>query len=107
MTGYLLFFLVLKENSYASRIVEVEQKQKLITTGPYAIVRHPMYSAVLIMYILSPIALASYWALIPTILLVIMIVARIKNEEQILTKELVGYEAYLQKTKFRIIPGIW
>ncbi len=107
LSGYLLFVLVLRENSYASRIIEVEEKQKVITTGPYSIVRHPMYTAILIMYILSPVALASYWAVIPAIFLVFIIIARIKNEEKVLKDELEGYPEYLQKVKYRLIPGIW
>ena len=107
LLGYALFFLVLKENRYASRIIEVEQQQQVITTGPYALVRHPMYLAVLLMYIFSPLALGSYWAMIPTILLPILLVARIRNEEKVLTKELAGYQEYRQKIKYRLIPGVW
>ena len=107
LLGYALFFLVLKENRYASRIIEVEQQQQVITTGPYALVRHPMYLAVLLMYIFSPLALGSYWAMIPTILLPVLLVARIRNEEKVLTRELAGYQAYRQKIKYRLIPGAW
>lgn len=107
LTGYLLFVRVLIENSYASRIVEVEQQQKVITTGPYKIVRHPMYSAVLLMYSFGPLALGSYWAMIGNVLLILILVARIKNEEKVLSKELEGYQDYLQRTRYRLIPGIW
>ncbi len=105
--GYLLFVRVLIENSYASRIVEVEQQQKVITTGPYKIVRHPLYSAVLLMYVFSPLALGSYLAMIGTVLLIFLLIARITNEEKLLSKELEGYQDYLQKTKYRLVPGIW
>jgi len=105
--SYIIFFLVLKENSYASRIVEVEAEQKVISSGPYAKVRHPMYSVVLSMYILSPIALGSYWAVIPMIFIIPVIVARILNEEEVLTRDLDGYKEYTQKTRYRLIPGIW
>ena len=105
--SYCIFFLVLKENSYASRIVEVSPGQKVITSGPYAKVRHPMYSVVLSMYILSPIALGSYWAVIPMIFIIPVIVARIFNEEKVLTRDLNGYKEYTQKTRYRLIPGIW
>jgi len=88
LLGYLFFALVLKTNSYASRIVEVEKGQRVITTGPYAIVRHPMYLASLILYGFSPLALGSYWGMIPVILLVIVIAARIKGEEEELLENL-------------------
>lgn len=107
LLGYAIFFLVLKENRYASRIVEVEQQQQVITTGPYALVRHPMYLAASLMYIFSPLALGSYWAMIPTILLLILLVARIQNEEEVLMRELAGYQEYRQKIKYRLIPGVW
>ncbi|UCE07637.1 MAG: isoprenylcysteine carboxylmethyltransferase family protein, partial [bacterium] len=93
--GYLLFARVLMENSYASRIVEVEQQQTVITTGPYKIVRHPLYSAVLLMYCFGPLALDSYWTMIGSVLLVFLLVARIKNEEKVLSNELEGYQDYL------------
>ena len=105
--GYLLFAIVLRENRYASRIIEVEKKQKVITTGPYAFVRHPMYSGVLLMYGFSPLALGSYWGMIPNALLILLIVARIRNEEKVLKQELEGYREYTQKVKYRLVPGIW
>jgi len=107
LAGYILFFFVLKENSYASRIVEVEKEQKVITTGPYSYVRHPMYSGVSVMYIFSPLALGSYWAMIPTILLPIFFGLRISDEEKILLKQLEGYREYTEKVKYRLIPGIF
>lgn len=105
--GYLIFFFVLRENSYASRVVEVEQDQKVISTGPYALVRHPMYVGVLMMYLFSPLALGSWWALIPAASIVVVLVVRIRNEEEVLLRELPGYAEYQQKTRFRMIPGIW
>ena len=82
LSGYLMFALVLKTNSYASRVIEVEKGQKVISAGPYAIVRHPMYLAVLILFAFSPLALGSYWAMIPLVLLLILLVVRIKGEEK-------------------------
>ena len=105
--GYLLFFLVLKENTYASRIIEVEKGQKVISTGPYVIIRHPMYVAVLMMYVLSPLALGSYWAVLAVLPLPVLIIFRIKNEEKILIDKLPGYREYTQKVKYRLIPYIW
>jgi len=107
LISYGIFFLVLKENPYASRIVEVEPEQTVISSGPYAKVRHPMYSVVLLMYIFSPLALGSYWAIIPMILIIPVIVARILNEEKVLVRDLNGYKEYMQKTRYRLIPGIW
>lgn len=105
--GYLLSFLVLKENTYASRIIEVEKGQKVISTGPYAIIRHPMYVAVITMYILSPLALGSYWAVLAILPLSVLVVFRIENEEKILIDKLPGYRVYAQKVKYRLIPYIW
>ena len=107
LISYGVFFLVLIENPYASRIVEVESEQTVITSGPYAIVRHPMYSVVLLMYILSPLALGSYWAVVPMIFVIPVIIARILNEEKVLKRDLDGYEEYMQKTRYKIIPGVW
>lgn len=107
LSGYLLIFFVFRQNSYASRIVEVDKGQKVITTGLYSIVRHPMYLGVLLMYIPTPIALGSYWGLIPMAAIPLAIVLRILNEEKVLCKELPGYKEYCQNTKCRLIPLIW
>lgn len=107
LLGYGIFFLVLRENRYASRVIEVEQGQEVISSGPYAIVRHPMYLGVSLMYILSPLALGSYWGTIPALLIIPLLVARIRNEESVLGRELKGYKEYMQKTKYRLIPCIW
>ncbi len=107
LSGYILVFFVLRENSYASRIIEVEKGQKVITTGPYAIVRHPMYLGVLLMYLSTPLALGSYWALIFFLPLLPLIVARLLNEEEVLLRELPAYKEYCQKTRYRLIPFIW
>ena len=105
--GYALVVRVFKENAYASRIVEVEQTQAVIRTGPYATVRHPMYVGALLTFIASPLALGSYWAVLPALLLIPMIVARIKNEEAVLLRDLKGYEQYTHDVTYRLIPGIW
>ncbi len=107
LAGYLFVGLVFRTNSYASRVVEVEKGQKLIKTGPYALVRHPMYLGVLVFYLFSPLALGSYWAVIPAVLMIPMLVARIKGEERELLKNLEGYKEYSAKTKFRLVAGIW
>jgi protein-S-isoprenylcysteine O-methyltransferase Ste14 len=105
--GYMVFFWVLVTNSFVSRVVEVENNQKVVSTGPYALVRHPMYSGVIIMYLASPVALGSYWAFLPAALVVPLLVARIFNEEQVLLRDLPGYKEYMQSVGFRLIPGIW
>lgn len=107
LLGYLLFVLTIKENRYASRVVEIQDNQVAISTGPYALVRHPMYLAVSVIFTLSPLALGSYWALIPTLLLPVVLAARIANEEQLLRRSLTGYEEYCQKVKYRLLPFIW
>ena len=106
--GYMMFFRVLKENSFASVIVQVEEKvQKVITTGPYSFVRHPMYTSILLMFGIMPLALGSYWGLIPLPLFILSLALRIQDEEKMLCEELEGYKDYIQTTKYRIIPFIW
>jgi protein-S-isoprenylcysteine O-methyltransferase Ste14 len=107
LLGIVLFTLVLKENRFASRVIEVEQEQEVITTGPYAQVRHPMYVAVLLIYVFSPLALGSYWAMIPALFLIVFAVARIRNEEAVLLRDLKGYQKYTEKVQSRLIPGVW
>ena len=107
LLGYSIVFLVFRENRYASRVVEVEQEQTVISSGPYAMIRHPMYLGSLLLYILSPLALGSYWAMIPAILIIPVIIARIRNEESVLARDLSGYQEYMQKTRYRLIPGMW
>jgi protein-S-isoprenylcysteine O-methyltransferase Ste14 len=105
--GYLIIFNVFKQNSYASRIIETDTEQKVITTGLYGVVRHPMYIGVLIMYLPTPLALGSYWGLIPMALLPVALVFRILNEEKVLRENLEGYQEYCLKTRYRLIPYIW
>ena len=105
--GYLIIFRVFRENSYASRIIEIDKEQKVISTGPYSFVRHPMYLGVLIMYLPTPLALGSYWGLIPMGLLPLTLILRILNEEKVLSGNLEGYKDYCLKTKYRLIPYIW
>lgn len=107
LVGYGFFFFVLRENSYASRVIEVANGQKVISTGPYAIVRHPMYMSSMMIYLFTPLALGSYWALIPTLLIIPILVARILNEEKVLVKELPGYLEYTREVKYRLIPTFW
>jgi protein-S-isoprenylcysteine O-methyltransferase Ste14 len=107
LAGYGIFFLVMRENSYASRTIEIQDNQKVISTGPYAIVRHPMYVGVLLLYIFSPLALGSWVALIPMLGMIPFIVLRIQDEEKALLADLDGYREYTQNVRYRLIPGIW
>lgn len=105
--GYGIVFLVFRENRYASRVVEVEQEQQVISSGPYGVVRHPMYVGVTLMYVFSPLALGSWWAVLPALLIVPILAARIRNEEDVLKKGLPGYTEYMGKVKYRLLPGVW
>ncbi len=107
LVSYGLFLLVLRVNSYAARTVAVEAEQRVVAEGPYRWVRHPMYVAVLAIYILSPVALGSAWGVLPALLLPPLIVGRIRDEEQMLAQDLPGYREYMTKTRFRLIPGVW
>ena len=105
--GYLFIFLVFRENSYASRIVEVEAGQRVIATGPYALIRHPMYLGVSLMFLATPLALGSWWSLPVFLLLPISLIFRIRNEEELLVRELPGYAEYCKKVRYRLIPLVW
>lgn len=107
LCGYLMFFEVLRENSYASRTIQVQAGQKVIDTGLYSFVRHPMYLSVLIMYLFYPLALGSYYALIPALSMPVFLVYRIKDEEKFLMDELPGYIDYRKRVKYRLLPFIW
>ena len=107
LLGYLLFVLTIRANRFASRVVEVQANQVVISSGPYALVRHPMYLAVSLIFTLTPLALGSFWALIPALLLPVVLAARIGNEEQLLRRDLPGYEEYCHKVKYRLVPFIW
>ena len=107
LLGYGIVFLVFRENPHASRIVEVERDQKVISSGPYALIRHPMYLGQSLMFIFSPLALGSYWAVIPALGIVFLLVARILDEERVMIRDLEGYREYMQKTVYRLIPGVW
>jgi len=107
LLGYVLIFIAFKENSYASPVIQVEQDQQVIQTGPYAVVRHPMYTGLLLMQLCTPLALGSYWALISAVLFIPVIIFRIKKEEEVMLRDLPAYKDYLNKTRYRLIPGIW
>ena len=105
--GYCMYAEVMRENAYLSRTVKVENGQKVISTGLYGVVRHPMYLATLLMFLPMPLILGSFFGLIPFALYPVIITVRILNEEKVLCRDLEGYSEYKTKTKYRLIPFIW
>ena len=105
--GFFLVFLVFRENTFTSGIIEVGSEQKVITTGPYALVRHPMYIGALVMLIGVPLALGSWWGLLTITLMVAVIVWRLLDEESFLAKRLAGYCEYQNRVRYRLLPFIW
>lgn len=99
--------LRVKENSFGSATVEVAKDQRVISTGPYAVVRHPMYSSAAVYFIGLPLALGSYWGLIPTLLAILCLILRLFDEEKFLAKNLTGYSDYCAKVRWRLMPGIF
>lgn len=107
LAGYLVFVLTVKTNEFALRNVAVEEGQKVISRDVYGIVRHPMCLAMTIIFLFSPIALASLWAIKHAILFPFILAIRLLNEEKILIKALDGNVEYANKVKYRLIPGLW
>lgn len=107
LIGYILYAEVLRENAYLSRTIEVQDDQQLIDTGLYGIVRHPMYTATLLMFLSMPLILGSWWALALFAIYPLLIIKRIRNEEQVLTSGLEGYADYQQRVRWRLIPWVW
>jgi protein-S-isoprenylcysteine O-methyltransferase Ste14 len=105
--GALLVFLVLRENRFASVTIEVAAEQRVIATGPYRWVRHPMYLGALLQGLALPLALGSYWAEVVTVLACAVVVGRLLGEERLLLVRLPGYSDYVQRTRCRLIPGVW
>lgn len=105
--AYLLFAQVLRENTYLSRTIKVEKNQKVVDTGLYGIVRHPMYIATLLLFLAMPLVLGSVFSFLIFLLYPFIIVKRIKGEEKLLEKELEGYTEYKKKVKYRVIPFVW
>jgi protein-S-isoprenylcysteine O-methyltransferase Ste14 len=104
---YLLYAEVLRENTYLSRTIEVQENQKVIDTGLYGIVRHPMYMATTVLFLAMPLVLASPFSFLIMLLYIPLIAKRIKNEEMVLEDGLAGYKEYKQKVKYKVIPFIW
>lgn len=107
LLAYALYAEVMRENAYLSRTIKVEEGQKVVDTGLYGIVRHPMYSATILLFLMIPIILGSWYALIVFAFYPAIIIVRLKDEEALLTRELAGYEDYKKKVKYRLLPFIW
>ncbi|OBA94830.1 hypothetical protein A5662_19190 [Mycobacteriaceae bacterium 1482268.1] len=107
LSGLLIAELVVIQNNYAAATITVESGQPVISTGLYGVVRHPMYVGALIMMAGMPLALASYWGLLTIIPGTLVYVARITDEEKALRQELDGYDAYTEKVRYRLVPGVW
>jgi len=105
--GLYLVYLVFKENTFTSAIIEIGEDQKVIATGPYALVRHPMYVGALVMLVGVPLALGSYWGLIAIVPMVVVLVLRLLDEEKFLAKNLAGYSEYQNKVRYHLLPLIW
>jgi protein-S-isoprenylcysteine O-methyltransferase Ste14 len=105
--GIYVYFLVVKENRYAASTIEVIEGQTVISTGPYAVVRHPMYSGAVLVFMGTPLALGSWWGLLFTPLFFGWFAWRLSNEEQFLRTNLPGYEEYLRKVRYRLVPHLW
>ena len=107
LAAYGLYAEVMRENAYLSRTIKVEEGQKVVDTGLYGIVRHPMYMATLLLFLAIPVVLGSWYALIVFAAYPAIIILRLKDEEALLTRELPGYAAYTEKVRYRLIPFVW
>ena len=107
LLDYAMYAEVMRENAFLSRTIKVEQDQTVVDTGLYGIVRHPMYAVTIDLFMLMPLILGSWYALIPMAVYPAVIVVRLKAEEELLTKELPGYVDYKKKVKYRLLPFIW
>ncbi|MBQ3252679.1 MAG: isoprenylcysteine carboxylmethyltransferase family protein [Oscillospiraceae bacterium] len=107
LVAYALYAEVMRENAYLSRTIKVEKGQTVVDTGMYGVIRHPMYAVTILLFLMIPLVLGSMYALIAFGFYPAMIVVRLKDEENLLIRELPGYAAYMQKVKYRIIPYIW
>jgi protein-S-isoprenylcysteine O-methyltransferase Ste14 len=105
--GFYIVFLVFKENSFTRATIEVSQEQKVIASGPYSLVRHPMYAGAALLLIFTAPALGSWPAIICALAVILVVVARLLDEEKFLRASLGGYAAYCQKVHYRLIPGLW
>lgn len=105
--SYILYAEVMRENAFLSRTIEVQENQQVVSSGLYGVIRHPMYAATVLMFLMLPLILDSFVAFLIFLFYPIIIAVRIKNEEKILTEQLNGYVEYKQKVKYKLIPFIW
>jgi protein-S-isoprenylcysteine O-methyltransferase Ste14 len=105
--GFAIMLWTMKANTFAASTITVEQNQHVVSSGPYAVVRHPMYSGAVLMLGATPLALGSYWGLIPAAVFFCLLVARLLHEEQVLSRELPGYDAYCRDVRSRLVPLVW
>ena len=107
LVSYALYAEVMRENAYLSRTIEVQEGQKIVDTGLYGVIRHPMYAVTVWLFLAIPVVLGSWWSLLCFLPYVAVIVVRIKNEEQVLLRELDGYADYQKRVRYRLLPFIW
>lgn len=107
LVAYGIYAEVMRENAYLSRTIEVQENQRVVDTGLYGIVRHPMYAATILLFLMIPLILGSWWSLLCFIGYPALIVIRINNEETVLSEQLAGYKEYTEKVKYRLIPFVW
>ena len=105
--AYLLYIEVLRENTYLSRTIEVQENHKVVDTGLYGIVRHPMYASTVLLFLSMPLVLGSFFSFLIFLIYPVIMVKRIRNEEEVLKKSLEGYSEYKERVKYRLIPFIW
>ena len=107
LAAYVMYAEVMRENVWLSRTVEVQENQQVVSTGLYGVVRHPMYAATLLLFLSMPLVLASLWSFVIMLIYIPIIALRIRNEEQVLERELKGYTEYKQRVRYKVIPFIW
>jgi len=105
--GFSMIFIVYRANTYTSAVIEVAKGQNVISTGPYAIVRHPMYASAMLYLVGTPLALGSYWGLLALVAVAPFLVWRLLDEEQLLARDLAGYREYQQRVRYRLVPFVW
>jgi protein-S-isoprenylcysteine O-methyltransferase Ste14 len=107
VASFALIFRVFRANTFTSGTIEVARDQTVVTTGPYGVVRHPMYSGGLLLFVATPLALGSWWGLLVVLPMTAVIVARLLDEERLLRESLPGYTAYCRRLRWRLLPGVW
>lgn len=107
VASFVLIFFVFRANTFTSGTIEVANEQRVITNGPYGVVRHPMYAGGLLLFVATPLALGSWWGLLVVLPMTAVIVARLLDEERLLRESLPGYAAYCRRRRWRLLPGVW